>query len=150
MKRLILSLIVISAIFSTLVFSTGVECFAENISAKNTPTMPQTPTAQPAQQVPTNQITPAEQSSTPDFSQKNSYELAHMGENSPKSKILKFFIAMLGVLLSAAAIFGGLKFYKKFILKNNSKNDKINYEKTLESPKDFKEAINIFLEKTDK
>lgn len=64
--------------------------------------------------------------------------------------ILKFLIAMLGVLISAFAVWLGLKIYKEFILKNSSKSDSIDYEKTLESPKDFKEAINLFLDKTDK
>lgn len=67
-----------------------------------------------------------------------------------KYMIIKFFAAMFGVVISALAIFMGLKFYKKFILKNNSKFDNINYNQTLESPKDFKEVINLFLDKTDK
>lgn len=64
--------------------------------------------------------------------------------------LIKFLMAMLGVIVSAAAIFLGLKIYKKFVLKNDTKNEIIDYNETLESPKDFKEAINIFLDKTDK
>ncbi len=64
--------------------------------------------------------------------------------------IFKFFMAMLGVLISSLAIFAGLKFYKKFMLKNNSKFDNIDYDKTLDSPRDFKEVINLFLDKTEK
>lgn len=64
--------------------------------------------------------------------------------------IFKFFTAMFGVLVSSLAIFAGLKFYKKFMLKNNIKLDNIDYDKTLESPKDFKEVINLFLDKTEK
>lgn len=64
--------------------------------------------------------------------------------------ILKFVIAMAGVLISAAAIFFGLKLYKKFVLKNDTKIEESVYNSSLESPKDLKEAINIFLEKTDK
>lgn len=62
----------------------------------------------------------------------------------------KFFSAMAGVLVSVLAIWLGLKIYKKFALKDNSKFDKINYNTNLESPKDFREAINVFLEKTDR
>lgn len=64
--------------------------------------------------------------------------------------IVKFLSAMLGVLISVLAIWIGLKIYKKFILKDYSKSNEIDYNKTLESPKDFKEAINLFLDKTDK
>lgn len=63
---------------------------------------------------------------------------------------LKFFTAMAGVLISAAAIFLGLKLYKKFVLKNDTKTQDSVYNSSLESPKDLKEAINIFLDKTDK
>lgn len=66
------------------------------------------------------------------------------------SLLIKFFISMLGVLLSALAIWLGLKLYKKFILEKNSKLDNIDYDTTLESPNDFKEAINLFLYKTDR
>lgn len=65
------------------------------------------------------------------------------------SPIAKFLFAMLGVLISAGAIFLGLKFYKKFILKQNQNLDNTDYN-TLHSPKNFKEAINMFLDKTDK
>lgn len=64
--------------------------------------------------------------------------------------ILKFFSSMFGVLISALAIWGCLKLYKKIALKSNSKLDNLDYDKNLESPKDFREAINLFLNKTDK
>lgn len=65
-----------------------------------------------------------------------------------KFMIIKFLTAMLGVAVSALAIFVGLKIYKKFVLKNDTKTSDIDYNESLESPKDFKEAINIFLDKT--
>ena len=65
------------------------------------------------------------------------------------SPIVKFFIAMIGVLFSAGAIFMGLKVYKKFVLKRNQNIDNTDYS-TLQSPKNFKDAINMFLDKTDK
>lgn len=65
------------------------------------------------------------------------------------SPIAKFLLAMFGVLISAGAIFLGLKFYKTFILKQNQSSDNTDYN-TLHSPKNFKEAINMFLDKTDK
>ena len=67
-----------------------------------------------------------------------------------QESLLKFFLAMLGVLVSSGAIYLGLKLYKKLVLKNNAKLDDVDYNKTLESPRDFKEAINLFLDKTDK
>ena len=82
--------------------------------------------------------------------EKNTYAITHMGKNSIQYKLFKFFIAMFGVLVSSLVIFMGLKIYKKLMLKNNSKSDTIDYNKNLESPKDFKEAINLFLDKTDK
>lgn len=63
--------------------------------------------------------------------------------------VLKFVSAMAGVLLSAGAIFFGLKLYKKFVLKNDTKIEESVYNSSLESPKDLKEAINIFLDKTE-
>lgn len=66
------------------------------------------------------------------------------------SHVIKFFGAMLGVAISSFAIFFGLKLYKKITLKNTSKSDNINYDKNLETPKNFKDAINLFLDKTDK
>jgi len=130
------ALIIFMAIFSTL--STGVETFAL-----------ETPSPAVQVSVPTKQITPsvAEPNSIPE---KNAYGLTHMQKGGFKDSILKFFLAMLGVLISSGAIFMGLNFYKKFVLKNNAKIDDIDYNKTLESPKDFKEAINLFLDKTDK
>lgn len=96
------------------------------------------------------QIQPQAQKPPTSIPQKNLQNITHMKQSGFKYTILKFFAAMGGVLLSAAAIFIGLKIYKKLLMHNNTKLDKIDYNKTLESPKDFKEAINLFLEKTDK
>jgi len=126
-KHLItLNLVIFMAIFSTLFV--GVETFAF------TSTSPAVQTA-----VPTRQITPsvAEPNTIPE---KNAYDMTHMEKTGFKYGIFKFFLAMLGVLISSGAIFLGLKFYKKFVLKNNAKLDDIDYNKTLESPKDFKET----------
>ncbi len=70
------------------------------------------------------------------------------GINS-SSMLFKFFGAMFGVVASALAIFLGLKFYQKFVKKNNSKFDNFNFSDTLQAPKDLKEAINQFLDKTE-
>lgn len=82
--------------------------------------------------------------------EKNAYKITHMQPKGFKYAIFKFFLAMLGVLVSAVAIFVGLKLYKKLTLKTNAKFDSIDYNKTLDSPRDFKDAINLFLDKTDK
>lgn len=136
----ILSFTLIFAIFSTLVF-TGVESYA---AATTTSPINQAGKLN----LPNKQVTPK----LPDRTQKMKEALK---TNNPskfgvKKVLFKFFLAMLGVLVSAFAIFMGLKLYKKIILKNNSASDNINYNNSLESPKDFKEAINIFLDKTDK
>lgn len=128
--------------FSTLVF-TGVETFAAD-------TAPTTPTAVPAAQNAQSdkQIPPADAKKPATIPEKNAYA---MEQNTGfKYAIIKFLTAMLGVLLSCLAIFGGLKFYKKIVLKSDLKQTEIDYDKTLESPKNFKEAINLFLHKTNK
>lgn len=94
---------------------------------------------------------PAIKTGKPDsIPEKNAYALTHMEKGGFKYGLFKFFIAMAGVLISCLAIFGGLKLYKKILLKSSAKFDNIDYNKSLESPKDFKEAINLFLDKTDK
>lgn len=142
----ILNLAVILAIFSAFAFATffkffeGDKAFALYTPPQQAAQTPAQPSALPAN-MPINQTIP----------QKNAYALAHMEQqNGLQGALFKFFMAMLGVLVSAAAIFLGLKVYQKFVLKNNLKSDTINHDKTLESPKEFKEAINIFLDKTDK
>lgn len=67
-----------------------------------------------------------------------------------KYAFIKFLLAMLGVLFSSLAIWASLKIYKKLVLKNDAKQSETDYDKTLESPKNFKEAINLFLNKTNK
>lgn len=135
------SLILFLAIFSTFVL-TKVESFAveSQTPVAQTQTQPQSPNKQPngLQQNNTNTNQNATKVNT------------IPSKTKPQSRLIKFIIAMAGVLLSSLAIFGGLKLYKIFILKNNTDAVNIDYEKTLESPRDFKEAINIFLEKTDK
>lgn len=145
LKKSLNLLFIITAIFSTLVF-TGVETLAQD--AVNTPTPSPTATAQAT--------TPKASTQTPQTSkpqsipQKNAYQITHMKQHSLKASLFKFVLAMLCVLLSSLVILTGLKFYKKISLKNKSKTDNIDYSKSLDSPKDLKEAINIFLEKTDK
>lgn len=140
--KILNSVLIIMLMLSTLVF-TGVESFAFSAG----------PPAAAQTTVPTKQITPTESGAT-SIPEKNSRDLEKLSKPEEqtgfKYAFFKFFAAMMGVLVSALAIFAGLKFYKKFVLKNNSKLDNVDYEKTLESPKDFKEAINLFLDKTDK
>ena len=141
-------ILTLAIIFSTLVF-TGVESFAIDSQ-----TLSQIPSAQPpAVQAPAVQTLSgkqveqnAEKPST--IPEKNAYAMEHMPKTGFKYAFFKFLITMLGVLVSSAAIFVGLKFYKKIVLQNNAKSANVDYDKTLESPKDFKEAINLFLNKT--
>ncbi len=135
-KLKIFNLILILVIF----FYTG--CFSFKSFAKNTqvPAVKETTLKKSLQ-------TKAVPKSIPE---KNAYALTHMDKTGNKYNFLKFFAAMFGVLISSLAIFIGLKLYKKYVLKNNKELDNIDYDKTLESPKDFKDAINLFLDKTDK
>lgn len=137
-------IIILAMMFSTLVF-TGVETFAAD-------TISTAPTAVPAAQTATSdkQLPPTDAKKPAAIPQKNAYALEHMEKTGFKYAIFKFLLAMLGVLISCLAIFGGLKFYKKIVLKSDLKHTEIDYDKTLESPKNFKEAINLFLHKTNK
>jgi len=63
--------------------------------------------------------------------------------------ILKFILAMIWVIISSIIIFILLISYKKLILKDNRQN--ITYENTaqsLDTPKNFKDALKLFLDKT--
>ena len=71
-------------------------------------------------------------------------------KNSTEPGMIKFFVAMFGVLFSSLVIFGGLKFYNFLLSKKGSTSTAKGNKKSLESPKTFKEALNSFLEKTDK
>lgn len=139
--KLLKSTLIFIAVFSTFVLISG-ESFAFVIS--DSPALK--PVATNAQKVQT--TSNAKQSAT--IPEKNVYKVTHMQPKGFKYAIFKFFLAMLGVLISAVAIFVGLKLYKKLALKTNEKFDSIDYDKTLESPKDFKDAINLFLDKTDR
>jgi hypothetical protein len=140
-RKIFSIIIVITAIFSILVL-TRVESFAQTVETTPTPAV---------STVSTTQLQPTNSVDIPKtIPEKNVYTLAHMQKTGFKYRVFKFFTAMFGVLISSLAIFFGLKFYKKFMLKNNQKLDNIDYDKSLESPKDFKDAVNLFLDKTDK
>lgn len=144
MKKLLKLLkltIIFIAIFSTFIVISGE---SKAFAASNTSTS--SSVAQDTQKVQADSKT--KQSAT--IPEKNAYKVTHMQPKGFKYAIFKFFLAMLGVLVSAVAIFAGLKLYKKLALKTNAKFDSIDYDKTLESPKDFKDAINLFLDKTDR
>lgn len=138
---------------------TGVESIAVDASTSvppvlKTPVIPASsaPSAAPlvpAVQQSANQA-PKQDVKVPLIHQKNAYAADKTEKTGFKYAIFKFLMAMLGVLVSSLAIFGGLKLYQKFVLKNDAKLSNIDYDKTLESPKDFKEAINLFLHKTNK
>lgn len=67
-----------------------------------------------------------------------------------KYSVKRFLIAMLCVLFSALTILGGLKFYKYLNSKNSSFTRSKKNKNSLESPKNLKETINLFLDKTEK
>lgn len=134
------NLVIVVAIIALNFVSTGVKAFAADAPSA----VPTVPVAQNATS--DKQITPEAKPVV--IPQKNAY--AQDKERGFKYAIFKFLLAMAGVLLSSLAIFAGLKFYKKIVLKSDLKQGEIDYDKTLESPKNFKEAINLFLHKTRK
>lgn len=71
-------------------------------------------------------------------------------KKSLKQYLFMFLKAMFGVIVSALAIFGGLKLYKGLLLKKNALFESKKIKNSLESPKTFKDALNLFLDKTDK
>ncbi len=125
----ILNLIIILSMVLSTIFFTKTDCFAFVNDASGAKT---------------NVVTTVDKNS-------NHFNVKQKDEkNDFKDILIKFFMSMLGVLLSSVAIILGLKLYKKLILKNNSKLNNIDYDKTFDTPKDFKEAINLFLDKTNK
>lgn len=82
--------------------------------------------------------------------EKNVKEIEHFEHK--QNGLLKFAIAMLWVFLSAGVIFVLLKLYQKFFMKRKNKMiepDTFGQANSLDSPKTMKEALNLFLEKTD-
>lgn len=69
-------------------------------------------------------------------------------EVKPKSTLFKFAIAILWVLISSIIIYFSLMSYKKISSRTDFGIDA--EENTLNAPKNFKEAINLFLRKTKK
>lgn len=136
-------ILIFTFILSTFLFM-NIKCFAAGPA-----TVP--PIQAPAGALSENQIPQSAKGYQPaTIPEKNAYTLTHLNkEDNFKVGILKFLIAMIGVLVSVLVIFLVLKLYKKVMLKNNLNLGSIDYDKTLESPKDFKEAINIFLDKTE-
>lgn len=145
LKRNLNIALIFTFILSTF-FLTNIKCFAADTTG------PQPATASRAGSLSGNPIPqPAAGYQPASIPQKNAYALTHLNKQDDfKVNALKFLLAMLGVLVSALTLFLVLKLYKKVTLKNNLNLGDIDYDKTLESPKDFKEAINIFLDKTDK
>lgn len=147
LKRLILVLAL-----STLVF-TGVEVSAEITQTQALSPVSATAAAkqnevQAPSVLPTNFQKPSENVTT--IPAENAKVIQDIEKKGFKSTLVKFLLAMLGVVVSAGAIFLGLKFYKNVVLKGGTTNEVISIENSLHSPKDFKEAINLFLNKTDK
>lgn len=60
----------------------------------------------------------------------------------------KFLLAMGGVVLSSLIIFISLSLYNKFLLKKPSVKNLEHQSNSLSTPKNLKEAISSFLEKT--
>ncbi len=119
------------------------KCYAAAAPLQNAPAATQSPIQQTTAQN-------KKSDNVQTIPEKNAYALTHMEKKGFKYSLFKFFMAMLGVLVSSLAIFLGLKFYKKIMAKKGSMPDNFGHPNSLESPKNFKEAINLFLDKTDK
>ena len=143
-------ILILTLIFSTLVFS-GVESIAE------TATAPSASAQVGTQEIPANSKIFAPQATTKPATQKpqvspikTALPLKKAGSTTSHKKLFRFLEAMLGVLLSALVIFGVLKLYNFFVLKNSSHSNDKSRGSSLETPKTFKETINLFLDKTNK
>ena len=136
------SLISIFAIF-TILFAGIATVNSNKVFAVDN--QPQTTVSTPNTQTESKQI-----SSTADsIPEQNATDLKQFEKFSVKTGLVKFGFAMLGVLLSALIIYLGLKIYKKFSVKKVAAPDSFGEKNSLDSPKDIKEAINLFLDKTD-
>lgn len=136
---------IIIAIFSTLAFAR-----VENVSISSVAYAEQLQASQQVLQQTVNdkkneQVDDAPQS----IPEKNIHTLKTMDKNSTKYKVFKFFVSMLGVAISALAIYGGLKLYKTIISRASLFPKEPKYDNTLETPTDFRTAINMFLKKTE-
>lgn len=144
-KNKFLNILIYTAIFSTLVLS-GVESFAAS-------SPPPLPVSAPIQQTPPVAQSGPNKLQADSIPKKNAEELKNFEKTGEKNGLVKFVIAMLGVLVSSLVIFLCLKLYKKFnsaFGKGKMGSENFDYENSLDSPKDFKEAINLFLHKSDK
>ena len=65
---------------------------------------------------------------------------------SKKGIAFKFLMAMLGVATSSVVIYVGLSVYNKLF---KSQSAEVVGLKNLRTPENFKESINLFIEKTD-
>lgn len=142
----IFNFILKSTLLLTLVL-TGVkcnfECSASAVVSQPTTASTTPPSAnQPAEATSKTPTTVVNQTMPTGFKKAESFDF--------KSALVKFALAMFGVLVSALTIFLGLKVYTKMSAKSGGGIGNSDFENSLESPKDFKEAINLFLHKSDK
>lgn len=68
---------------------------------------------------------------------------------SKKKIAFKFIMAMLGVATSSIVIYVGLSAYNKLFKSQSASVIGLNNIKSLKSPENFRESINLFLEKTN-
>ena len=107
--------------------------------------VPPQATTSTSSQTTTNSVSTTDES----IPEKNASELEHFSKKGMQNGFVKFGFAMLGVLLSAIVIFFALKLYKKLGGKVVSAPDTFGVKNSLDSPSEMKDAINLFLDKTD-
>src|SRR5574344_1265685 len=80
--------------------------------------------------------------------EQNVKELEHFEHKD--SGLVTFGFSMLGVFISAGIIFLCLKIYQKYFMKKRTNQpDSFGQKDSLDSPKDIKSAVSLFIDKTE-
>jgi len=140
-KNKIKKLIIFTAIVIPLLC--GITVFAVDDEITEIEIIPKTPVTGMAGDVPVSNIKTQDEDVIKDIDELSDDDRF---KTSKPNVLLKFFIAIAWVIMSSLIIYFSLISYKKLSSKPKFGIDV--EENTLDSPKNFKEAINLFIKKT--